>query len=113
MADSKLQPLLDAAAKATPGSACISSVKNWMGNYVVAELHAPVTLGEFPKQENARFYFEAHNSIPEIQRLVSLELRLREYVGKLRKELQVAGGDVIHVQRVIADRLESLMEGKP
>lgn len=78
---SKLQPLLDAAAKAT-------------------------------QQQNETL----HAVISEVQRLVSLELCLREYVGELKAECAdkgIAQPIAAAIRREIADRLESMMEGKP
>lgn len=141
---SKLQPLLDAAAKAnnlpwriyrkeTPHYLGHSHVENCIGTVRDdPQLHGPyptITLGfglgatkgdpAVPllsiHECDANFIVAASEAIPEIQRLVSLELRLREYVRELK-----ADGDYCNdepwrqkMYREFVKRIESLMEGKP
>ena len=130
MADSKLQPLLDAAAKATPGPWKATDKSTYFGGKVDVELmevvhnhdDAVIFWTGFDKSDvgpqnwnNAVFIAAARNSIPEIQRLVSLELRLRGYVGELRnltKMDRTPGVRQVHPDWV-ADRLESELERKP
>lgn len=151
MADSKLQPLLDAAAKAnnlpwriyrreTPHYLGHSHVENCIGTVRDdPQLHGPfpvITLGfglgatkgdpAVPLlsiyERDANFITAASEAIPEIQRLVSLELRLREYVGSLKKygsnftpmELSSPGVEArMSFAAAQVKQLEEILENKP
>lgn len=101
----KLQPLLDAAAKALPCPFCGED-------------------GEVDADENASCSNRACAAclfavpVAEWNRRApsSLELRLREYVGELEADCAdkgIAQPIAAAIRREIADRLKSLMEGKP
>lgn len=138
MADSKLQSLLDAAAKATAGP--LRVMPKLAPSYSDHGYRTIATLQKKQDGEILIIYAEAskmwqegkgytwgdseadgflltwaYNNLEEIQRLVSLELHLREYVGELRKRANDPGTRIASAQTTnrIADHIEYLLEKQP